>query len=82
MPTKFLQADLALASQNQIGKKADQSFMFGCLMLDPATGKIRFAIEGVLRILMGLTAIGLALFIYSMVRQERKANTVSGLTGT
>lgn len=36
-PTKILEDDLALAAQNKIGEKADQSHMFGCIVIDPIT---------------------------------------------
>lgn len=56
-PTSVVKSDLVLASKNEIGEKADQSMMFGCVMLDPATGKYRVVIENVLRAACVLTLL-------------------------
>jgi len=56
-PTSVVKSDLALAAKNEIGEKADQSMMFGCVMLDPATGRYRVVIENVLRLACVLTLL-------------------------
>jgi protein SCO1 len=82
-PTRVVETNLALASKNQIGEKADQSMMFGCIMLDPATGKYRVVIENVLRLSGLITVIILAFSIYSMnlksKREELLRRDKSGL---
>ncbi|HWD41365.1 MAG TPA: SCO family protein [Fimbriimonas sp.] len=83
-PTKLLEDDLALAAKNEIStEKADQTFMFGCVMLDPATGKIRFVVEGLVRLGMLITFLVLAGYIIIMLRRERKGGLPTGgrLTG-
>jgi len=54
-PTSVAKSDLTLAAKDEVGEKADQSMMFGCVMLDPATGKYRVIIENVLRLACVLT---------------------------
>jgi protein SCO1/2 len=72
-PTRMLETGLSLAAANRISDhQADQSFMFGCIMLDPSTGKIRFVVENVVRILCILFLIGFGFGIYRMVRNERR----------
>jgi protein SCO1/2 len=71
-PPKLLDDDLALAARNQVGPKADQSFMFGCLMLDPATGKLRFVVENIVRAGCVLTLLVMSLSIFFMIRNEKK----------
>ena len=77
-PTKFLESDLALAANNQVGQKADQSFMFGCVILDPATGKIRFVVENVVRVACVLTLLIMSLGIFLMLRNERRSGPAAG----
>jgi protein SCO1/2 len=83
-PTKFLEADLALAARNEVGQKADQSFMFGCVMLDPATGKIRFVVENIVRVACVLTLIVMIIGFLNMLRNERRSGLAAGgrLSGT
>ena len=76
--TREVEADLLVAKQEQIGRKADQSSMFGCIMLDPATGKNRVVIENVWRLAGILTVLGLAMFIAILSRQTKPANSISG----
>jgi protein SCO1/2 len=77
-PTKFLESDLAIAARNEVGQKADQSFMFGCVILDPATGKIRFVVENIVRVACVLFLIFMSLGIYVMLRNERRAASAAG----
>jgi protein SCO1/2 len=71
-PPKLLDDDLALAARNQVGPKADQTFMFGCLMLDPATGKIRLVVENVVRAGCALTLLVMCTSLFFMLRAERR----------
>jgi protein SCO1/2 len=71
-PTRVVEDDLVLAAKNQIGERADQSMMFGCIMLDPATHKYRVVIENVLRLACALTVLILAAWIAAMtIRTNR-----------
>ncbi len=77
-PPKLLDDDLSLAAKNQVGPKADQSFMFGCLMLDPATGRIRFVVENIVRAGCVVTLLVMSLSIFLMVRNEKKTPPTAG----
>lgn len=78
-PTRMLETSLAMAARNEVSpQKADQSFMFGCVMLDPATGKIRFVVENIVRVACILTLLALGFGIFRMIRNERKAITPAG----
>jgi protein SCO1/2 len=78
-PTKMLETSLATAAQNQVTtQKADQSFMFGCVMLDPATGHIRFVVENIVRVACILTLLIFGFGIYRMLRNERKQTALAG----
>jgi protein SCO1/2 len=78
-PTKMLESSLTLAAQNQVSpQQADESFMFGCVMLDPATGHIGFVVENIVRVACVLTLIIFGFGIYRMLRDERKASKLAG----
>lgn len=49
-PTKIAEEGLAVAARNEVGDVADQSQMFGCLMLDPATTRNRPLIQNIMRV--------------------------------
>jgi protein SCO1/2 len=76
--TKEVQADLLTAQQGQIGTKADQSLMFGCIMVDPVTGRNRIVIENVWRLCGALTLFVLAGSVISMFVKSHRENLVSG----
>jgi protein SCO1/2 len=77
--TKEVQSDIETAAKGKIGKRADQSWMFGCLMVDPVTGKNRVAIENVWRLIGVLTLLGLGTSIVTMfVKGNRENNTGGG----
>jgi len=82
-PTKVVEDDLALAAQGKIGEQADQSMMFGCVMLDPVTHKYRVVVENVLKLASALTLLVLVTSIVSMSlkskREERLKSDDSGL---
>ncbi|CAN5538508.1 SCO family protein [soil metagenome] len=79
VPTKVLQTDITLAKNNQIGTEVDQSFMFGCIMLDPTTGKYTVAVEKLLQVCCVLTVIIIATCITLMsLRDRRKMNKRGG----
>jgi protein SCO1/2 len=65
-PTRILENDVALAAKNEIGVEAE-SFLFGCIMLDPATGQRRVVIENVVRLAGVFT---LLVLIGSIVRMS------------
>jgi len=65
-PTKVLEDDLALAAKNMVAPAADQSLMFGCIMLDPESTKYRPLIENIVRGFGTLTLVVVAFSIYSM----------------
>jgi protein SCO1/2 len=64
------------ASDGKIGTAVDQALML-CYMYDPAVGKYGFAIMTVMRVSGLATVIGLGAAIYTMIRRERRRNTVS-----
>ncbi len=82
-PTKVLLRDLDLARTNQVGEKADQSFMFGCIMVDPATGKTTVVVERVVQLGCIATLIVLPLWIGLMsLNNRRKALRQGGPLGS
>ena len=70
-PTKLIESDLEVAKKNQIGERADQTMMFGCIMIDPATGARTVNIERVVRIFMGLMLVFTAGWIAYLTRKYR-----------
>lgn len=86
-PTKVLQDDLRIAAKNEVGVKADQSFLFGCIMLDPVTGKTRLVVENIVRLAGVLTLLILVTAIVRMSIKYRPADddsseTLAGGPGT
>jgi protein SCO1 len=71
-PTKVLEDAIETAALNEVGRKADQSFMFGCIMLDPNTGKYTLVIQNVLRLAGILTVLIIAASIFTMSMKERR----------
>ncbi len=76
--TKEVEANQLLAKNGKIGKHADQSLMFGCIMVDPATGQNRLVIENVWKLGGVLTLLVLAASIVSMFIKNNRENSVSG----
>jgi len=72
-PTRVVQEDIDIAAQNKVAEPADQSSMFGCIMLDPVTGKRRIVIENVLRLASLLTLLVLGGSIVSMSLKTKRA---------
>lgn len=72
VPTTVLEADLKLAEAGKLAAKADQSFMFGCIMLDPNTGKYTVVVEKLVNLACVITVIALAGAILSMSLKERR----------
>lgn len=72
LPTSVLEADLSLAQSDKIAPKADESFMFGCIMIDPTTGKYTVVVEKVLQVLCVLTVILVGGMIALMGLSERR----------
>ncbi len=77
-PTKILQANLDIAKKNEVGQKADQSSMFGCLMIDPATGKTTVVVEQVMKLAGFLTIFILFGSIIRMTLKNRRATLLPG----
>lgn len=76
-PSKLLEDDLAVAATNQIGQRADQSFMFGCVQLDPSTGRIRFVVENIVRVACVLTVLVMVTLFFLSMRNERRTNAAA-----
>lgn len=73
-PTKLVETDLDIAAKNEVAPKADQSMMFGCIMLDPETGRYRPVVLNILRVVCVISVIALAGFIVTMnLQSKRKA---------
>ncbi|HTQ08610.1 MAG TPA: SCO family protein [Fimbriimonadaceae bacterium] len=64
-PAVFLDHMIQDASASKISPKID-TVLFGCIMVDPATGHRSLIIENVIRLIAGLFAIGVACWITSM----------------
>ncbi len=76
--TRVLESALALARNDKVGESADQSFMFGCIMVDPTTGKRRVIIENVLRLAGVVTLIVLVTSIVGMSIKSRRETSLPG----
>jgi len=77
--TRVIKEDLAIASHNEIGVKADQTMMFGCIMLDPATHKWRPVVENIMRVAGILTIIGMAISVMLMNRSTKRDERLRAL---
>lgn len=77
-PTRVVEANLEYAERNEAGPLADQSMMFGCIMLDPETGRYRPVVENILRVACVLTVIALAGFIVTMNIQSKRKGPYGG----
>lgn len=75
---KEVVADLQTAQRGAVGIKADQSWMFGCLMVDPVTGRNRLMIENIWRLTAVVTLVVLATWIIGMFVKGKGENTVGG----
>jgi len=76
--TKEVEADVAKAQKGEVMAKADQSLMFGCIMIDPATGQNRIVIENVWRLCGVITLLVLAASVISMFLKGHRENLASG----
>lgn len=74
-PTEILADDIARAERNEVGPKAE-TFLMGCIMLDPVTGQRRIVIEGVVRLAGILTMLVLFGSIIKMSLSNRTAKRV------
>jgi protein SCO1/2 len=72
-----LDSNVVLAANNQIGRKAE-TVLFGCIMLDPATGQRRIIIENVVRVSCFATLIAVATYIISMCLKDRRNQSGGG----
>ncbi len=76
--TKEIQADVILAQRDGIGRRADQSWMFGCIMPDPMTGRNRIVVESLWRVCGVITLLALITWVISMSIKERRQNRLRG----
>jgi protein SCO1/2 len=77
-PTRVVETNLDFAARNEVAPKADQSMMFGCIMLDPETGRYRPVVHNILRVACVLTVIALAGFIVTMNIQSKRKSPSGG----
>jgi protein SCO1/2 len=68
--SKAIAANLAIAGKNQLGVKSADIF-FGCIHIDPLTGKSSIVIENVLKVLAAITVISLGLTILTLSGKAR-----------
>lgn len=71
-PHQDMRLGLVEASANKIGSPVDQILLF-CYHYDPTTGKYGFAILNTLRAAGTATALGLGIFVFTMIRREKNA---------
>lgn len=67
-PTSVLDADTKIAAANKVGPRTE-TILFGCIMLDPATGQRRILFEGIIRIACIIT---LLILIGSVIHMSLK----------
>lgn len=77
-PTRVVQTSLVYAEKNQVGQMADQSMMFGCIMLDPETGKYRPVVMNIVRLAGVLTILVLFGSIALMSLKSKRDNPFGG----
>lgn len=70
-PPKDIQFGLIEASKGKIGSPIARLLLF-CYHYDPTTGKYTLAIVNILRVVGTATALGLAAFVVSMIRRDRR----------
>jgi len=78
LQTREVEEDLRVAQGGKISRAADQSMMFGCIMVDPATGKNRIIIENVWRLCGVLTLLVLVGSIVTMSLKSKRENPKYG----
>lgn len=76
-PTKILESGAERANRNEIGQKTDV-YLFGCLMVDPATGQRSMVIHNVLRLASIFTVIALIASIAYMSNKYRRDTVAVG----
>ena len=76
--TKVIEKNVETAQKGKIGSVADQSWMFGCIMVDPTTGRNRLVIENVWRLAGVLTLFALSGSIISMLVKSHRENLSGG----
>ena len=76
-PKPVLQEKLVLAESSKIGKKAEVTLL-GCIMIDPVTGAKSLIIENVIRLIAGIFAIGLFVWIGIMTVKNRREPILPG----
>ncbi len=76
-PTIVVQENARIAAQNRVGQKAEE-FLFGCIMIDPATGKRTIVYKNVLRLACVIT---LVVLVGSILRMNQKAKKESASHG-
>lgn len=67
---KAIEADLDLARKSQLGVKSADIF-FGCIHIDPLTGKSSIVVENVLKVLAAITVLSLGLTILTLSGKAR-----------
>ncbi len=71
-PTREEEALLDLAQQNRFSEvPAEQRMMFGCIRMDPVTGKRTIVIEAVVRLAMGLMLLFMVCWIIYLARRYK-----------
>jgi protein SCO1/2 len=78
IPSRLLQANLEAAKQGGVAPAADQAMMFGCLTLDPETGRYRPVVHRILQVTGTLTVLILAFSILSMNRKYKRTTLLPG----
>ncbi len=76
-PKKEFEQALALAEQDKVGRRAE-TVLLGCVMIDPVTGQRSVVIEGVVRLVAGIFAIGLFGWIGLMIVKGRQTQAKGG----
>ena len=78
-PARELKYALATAAESKIASPIDRVVMY-CYDYDPSTGKYTFAIMSVIRVLGVATALALGIYLFAMVRRDRRMDRAAGST--
>ncbi len=78
-PARELKYALATASESKIASPIDRVVMY-CYDYDPTTGKYTFAIMSVIQVLGVATALALGIYLFAMVRRDRRMDRAAGST--
>lgn len=80
-PTKFVQDSILAAARNHIGEPVAKPILFGCMTVDPRSGKLTMNILRTLQVMGLATVVILATGIGIMSRRGRRTEPTASVEG-